>query len=108
MGDGLLPEFPFRVTAVEKMMDARNADTSEAKRVVYRVGVNLGDVLINGDDIRGYGVNIVVDSRGSATPTASLSPASFMIKSTETPAHFPEPRSAKTEEHREAGRGICN
>jgi pimeloyl-ACP methyl ester carboxylesterase len=40
------------------MMAARNADTPEAKRVVYRIGVNLGDVLIDGDDILGDGVNI--------------------------------------------------
>jgi class 3 adenylate cyclase/pimeloyl-ACP methyl ester carboxylesterase len=64
MGDGLLLEFPSVVTAVEcavaiqKMMAERNADTPEAKRVVYRIGVNLGDVLIDGDDILGDGVNI--------------------------------------------------
>jgi class 3 adenylate cyclase/pimeloyl-ACP methyl ester carboxylesterase len=64
MGDGLLLEFPSAVTAVEcaaaiqKMMAARNADTPEAKRVIYRIGVNFGDVLIDGDDILGDGVNI--------------------------------------------------
>jgi class 3 adenylate cyclase/pimeloyl-ACP methyl ester carboxylesterase len=64
MGDGLLLEFPSVVTAVEcavaiqKMMAARNADSPETKRVVYRIGINLGDVLIDGDDILGDGVNI--------------------------------------------------
>jgi class 3 adenylate cyclase/pimeloyl-ACP methyl ester carboxylesterase len=64
MGDGVLLEFPSVVSAVEcavaiqKMMAARNADTPEAKRIVYRIGVNLGDVLIYGDDILGDGVNI--------------------------------------------------
>ncbi len=64
MGDGLLLEFSSVVAAVEcsvaiqKMMAERNVDTPEAKRVVYRIGVNLGDVLIDGDDILGDGVNI--------------------------------------------------
>jgi len=64
MGDGLLLEFPSVVAAVEcavaiqKMMVERNVDTPDAKRVVYRIGVNLGDVLIEGDDILGEGVNI--------------------------------------------------
>ena len=39
-------------------MAERNAETPEAKRIVYRIGVNLGDVLIEGDDILGDGVNI--------------------------------------------------
>src|SRR5271154_7110633 len=64
MGDGLLLEFPSVVAAVEcavaiqKLMVERNADMAEAKRIVYRIGVNLGDVLIEGDDILGDGVNI--------------------------------------------------
>jgi class 3 adenylate cyclase len=63
-GDGLLLEFPSVVAAVEgavaiqKLMAERNANTPEAKRIVYRIGVNLGDVLIDGDDILGDGVNI--------------------------------------------------
>jgi class 3 adenylate cyclase len=57
-------EFPSVVAAVEcavaiqKMMVERNADTPEDKRIVYRIGVNLGDVLIDGDGILGDGVNI--------------------------------------------------
>ena len=39
-------------------MVQRNADVPEVKRIVYRIGVNLGDVLIEGDDILGDGVNI--------------------------------------------------
>jgi class 3 adenylate cyclase/pimeloyl-ACP methyl ester carboxylesterase len=64
MGDGLLLEFPSVVAAVDcavaiqTMMLERNAATPDAKRVVYRIGINLGDVLIDGDDILGDGVNI--------------------------------------------------
>ena len=63
-GDGLLLEFPSIVAAVEcaiaiqGLMAERNADMPEGKQIVYRIGVNLGDVLIEGDDILGDGVNI--------------------------------------------------
>jgi len=61
-GDGLLLEFPSIVAAVEgavaiqKLMVERNAEMPEGKRILYRIGVNLGDVLIEGDDILGDGV----------------------------------------------------
>ena len=64
MGDGLLLEFPSVVEAVEcavaiqKLMVERNAATPEAKKIVYRIGVHLGDILVEGDDILGEGVNI--------------------------------------------------
>ena len=64
MGDGVLLEFPSVVAAVEcavaiqKLMIARHADAPQDKRIVYRIGVSLGDVLIDGEDILGDGVNI--------------------------------------------------
>ncbi len=63
-GDGLLLEFPSVVAAVEcaiaiqKLTTERNADAREDKRIPYRIGVNLGDVLIEGDDILGDRINI--------------------------------------------------
>ena len=63
-GDGALLEFPSVVASVEcailiqKMMAERNAALPEAKHILYRIGVNLGDVLIEGDDILGDGVNV--------------------------------------------------
>ena len=78
MGDGLLLEFPSVVAAVEcavaiqKLMVERNADTPELKRVVYRIGVNLGDVLIDGDDILGEGVNIAARLEGICEPGGVL------------------------------------
>ena len=74
MGDGLLLEFPSVVAAVEcavtiqKMMVERNLQTPEASRVVYRIGVHLGDVLVDGDDILGEGVNIAARLEGIAEP----------------------------------------
>jgi adenylate cyclase len=70
MGDGVLLEFPSVVAAVvcaiaiQKMMVERNATVPEAKRILYRVGINLGDVLIDGDDILGDGVNIAARLEG--------------------------------------------
>jgi TolB-like protein len=73
-GDGALLEFPSVVAAVEcaiamqKQMVERNAGVPEAKRIVYRIGVNLGDVLIDGEDILGDGVNIAARLEGVAEP----------------------------------------
>ena len=72
MGDGLLLEYPSVVAAVEcailiqKQMAERNAGVPEAKRILYRIGVNLGDVLIDGEDILGDGVNIAARLEGIA------------------------------------------
>jgi TolB-like protein/class 3 adenylate cyclase/Tfp pilus assembly protein PilF len=78
MGDGLLLEFPSVVAAIEcaiaiqKLMAERNADVPEEKRIVYRIGVNLGDVLIDGDDILGDGVNIAARLEGICEPGGVL------------------------------------
>jgi class 3 adenylate cyclase len=77
-GDGLLLEFPSVIAAVEcavaiqTRMAERNADVPEAKRVVYRIGVNLGDVLIEGDDILGEGVNIAARLEAICEPGGVL------------------------------------
>ena len=62
-GDGLLLEFPSVVAAVEccvavqKGMAERNADAGD-EAIRFRIGVHLGDVIVEGDDIFGDGVNI--------------------------------------------------
>jgi class 3 adenylate cyclase len=77
-GDGLLLDFPSVVAAVEcaiaiqKLMVERNAGTPGDKRIVYRIGVNLGDVLIEGDDILGDGVNIAARLEGICEPGGVL------------------------------------
>jgi class 3 adenylate cyclase len=64
MGDGLLAEFPSVVDAVDWAVNVQtevallNEAESVAARIVYRVGVNLGDVIVEGDDIFGDGVNV--------------------------------------------------
>jgi TolB-like protein/class 3 adenylate cyclase len=78
MGDGVLLEFPSVVAAVEcaiamqKLTAESNAGLAEGKRILYRVGVNLGDVLIDGEDILGDGVNIAARLEGLCEPGGVL------------------------------------
>ena len=78
MGDGLLLEFPSVVDAVEcaiaiqKLMVDRNGASPDAKRIVYRIGVHLGDVLIEGDDILGESVNVAARLEGICEPGGVL------------------------------------
>jgi TolB-like protein len=77
-GDGLLLEFPSVVAAVEcaiaiqELMVERNAATPPDKQILYRIGVNLGDVLIEGEDILGDGVNIAARLEGICEPGGVL------------------------------------
>ncbi len=54
--------------AIQKLMIERNAETPEDKRILYRIGINLGDVLVEGDDIVGDGVNIAARLEGVCEP----------------------------------------
>ncbi len=74
MGDGVLAEFPSVVDAVrtaaevQRAVAERNADRSEEQPIVFRIGINLGDVVIDGDDIQGDGVNLASRLEGLAEP----------------------------------------
>src|SRR3954453_7513583 len=69
-GDGLLLEFASVVDAVEcavavqRVMDERNASVPQERRMLFRIGINLGDILIEGDDILGDGVNVAARLEG--------------------------------------------
>jgi class 3 adenylate cyclase len=74
-GDGILVEFASVVDAVrcaievQHGMDARNADVAPDKRIEFRVGIHLGDVIVESDgDLMGDGVNIVARLEGIAAP----------------------------------------
>lgn len=73
-GDGLLVEFPSIVDAVKCAIEVQtkladgNAEVSEEEQIHYRMGVNLGDVVIEGDDILGDGVNIAARLEALAEP----------------------------------------
>jgi adenylate cyclase len=73
-GDGILIEFGSAVdalscaVAVQRAMAARNADIPVDRRIQYRVGINVGDIVVDGDDIYGDGVNIAARLEGIAEP----------------------------------------
>jgi adenylate cyclase len=73
-GDGVLAEFASAVDAVEGAVEIQRniADRNEEKpldgRIEFRVGVNLGDIIVEGDDIFGEGVNVAARLEGLADP----------------------------------------
>jgi TolB-like protein len=73
-GDGVLLEFPSVVDAVEcavavqAVMAQRNEGIPQDRRMLFRIGINLGDILIEGDDILGDGVNVAARLEGIAEP----------------------------------------
>lgn len=74
MGDGLLVEFASIIDAVncavamQKNLAKSQANVSDDLRFQYRVGINLGDIVIDGDDILGDGVNVATRLEGLAQP----------------------------------------
>jgi adenylate cyclase len=73
-GDGILIEFAGVVDAVacavtvQEGMAARNADVPEDKRIIFRIGINIGDIIIDEADIHGDGVNVAARLEGLAQP----------------------------------------
>ena len=74
IGDGLLLEFPSVVDAVrcavdvQKGMAERNAGVPANERIEFRIGINIGDIIIDGDDIFGDGVNVAARLEALADP----------------------------------------
>ncbi len=74
MGDGLLAEFPSVVEAVQcagdiqDSMNEREADLPDDQRIRLRIGVNLGDIIVEGSDIYGDGVNVAARLEALADP----------------------------------------
>src|SRR6266404_4255916 len=74
MGDGSLVEFASIVSAVacaveiQRAMAGTGVDQPADRRIRYRIGLNLGDVMVEGDDIYGDGVNVAARLEGLAPP----------------------------------------
>jgi adenylate cyclase len=74
MGDGVLIEFASAVDAVEcavalqEAMEAANAGLPEDRQIVLRIGINLGDVMVEGTDLYGDGVNVAARLEALAEP----------------------------------------
>jgi adenylate cyclase len=73
-GDGILAEFPSVVgavecaTAIQRAMPGRNVDVPEDRRIEFRIGINLGDVIVEGEDLFGDGVNVAARLESVARP----------------------------------------
>src|SRR5215470_4412923 len=73
-GDGILIEFPSAVEAVrcaievQRGMVTRNAGVPQDKQLQFRVGINLGDIIVEGKDIYGDGVNVAARLEALAEP----------------------------------------
>src|SRR5262245_12808406 len=73
-GDGLLLEFPSVVNAVrcavevQTAMANRTAEVPDDRRIAFRIGINQGDIIIEGDDIFGDGVNVAARLQEMAAP----------------------------------------
>jgi adenylate cyclase len=73
-GDGLLLEFPSVVNAtrcaieVQTAMASKTVDVPEDRRIAFRIGINLGDIIVEGDDIFGDGVNVAARLQEIAPP----------------------------------------
>ena len=73
-GDGLLLEFPSVVEAVRCAVDVqrgmaeRNADVPPERRIEFRIGINVGDIILDGEDIYGDGVNVAARLQALAEP----------------------------------------
>ncbi len=74
MGDGTLMEFGSVVDAVhfavdlQRAMAGRNVEVPEYRRITYRIGINIGDIIVEGEDIYGDGVNVAARLEGLAEP----------------------------------------
>jgi TolB-like protein/class 3 adenylate cyclase len=94
-GDGILVEFPSVVDAlrcaieIQRAMGERNAEVPEGSRIEFRVGINLGDIIIDGDDIHGDGVNIAARLESIAAPGGiCISDSSYHQVRDKLPVHF--------------------
>jgi TolB-like protein len=73
-GDGMLVEFASVLDAVrcavdiQRAIDARNRAIDADKRIAFRIGINLGDIIVDGDDIYGDGVNVAARLEALAEP----------------------------------------
>jgi adenylate cyclase len=78
LGDGVLVEFGSAVNAVQcaielqEMMTTANVGLSKDRQIVLRIGINLGDVMVEGSDLYGDGINIAVRLEGIAEPGGVL------------------------------------
>jgi adenylate cyclase len=104
-GDGMLAEFPSVVDAVrcavefQRGMIDRNAELPADQRIMFRVGINLGDIIADGRDISGDGVNIAARLEALSEPSGICTRESCAIRSATSspiPSRIWENRPSRT------------
>jgi adenylate cyclase len=112
-GDGLLAEFASVVDAVrcaaeiQREMAERNADVPPDRRIEFRVGINLGDIIVDESDIFGDGVNVAARLEALAEPGGIC--VSRMVRDQvrdKLALSFDDLGKQTLQEHRAAGEGL--
>ena len=114
-GDGMLVEFQSVTDAVQcavevqQRMARRNADVAPARWIQFRIGINLGDVIVEGDDIFGDGVNVAARLETLAEP-GGICVSGGRARSGRQPARARLHRSRRAggQEHRPADPRLCD
>ena len=107
-GDGLLAEFPSVVDAVrcaaeiQRGMIDREPDVPEERRIRFRIGVNLGDVIVEEHDIFGDGVNVAARLEALAEPGGVC-----ILATVNDPLHLRRHGRAERQKHCSAYPGLC-
>ena len=112
-GDNLLAEFASVVdavqcaVAVQRELNARNRALPDSRQMGFRIGINLGDVLVDGERIYGDGVNIAARLEGLAEAGGlCLSGTAYEQVENKLALTYRVPGSARGEEHHQAGAGL--
>ena len=112
-GDGVLIEFASAVKAVRCAIDVqrgmadRNAECPRERRIEFRIGINLGDVVVDEGDIFGDGVNVAARLEGIADPgTVYISQRRARSRPRQSRDRRGGPGREGAQEHRQAGPGV--
>jgi adenylate/guanylate cyclase family protein len=114
MGDGALVEFPSVVEAVECAVEAQQvtaehqAGVAEEKRIAFRIGINLGDVIIEGNDIYGDSVNLAARLQALAEPGGLCISGTVHDQIRDKLPYTFGPGRADGQEHRAPGARLCS
>ena len=114
-GDGMLVEFLSVTDAVQcavevqQRMARRNADVTPARWIQFRIGINLGDVIVEGDDIFGDGVNVAARLEALAEPGGiCVSGAVRDQVGNRLELAFTDLGEQARQEHRPPDQGLCD